>query len=204
MLTIEEKNKLAQQTARHEVMKMKVHEKSDLAVDDKRRVLVLTGNGKGKTSSGFGMIFRALGHSQGCAVIQYLKGDAESGERNLLQQLGVPVVTMNTGCSFKEGYCAERERVRAREVWLQTLTFLNDPDIDVLLLDEVTYMVARKHLDVDEMIAAFEARPANQSVILTGRAVHRKLREYADTVSRVDCVKHGLQIGLKARKGIEF
>ncbi|MGF1692938.1 cob(I)yrinic acid a,c-diamide adenosyltransferase [Photobacterium kagoshimensis] len=204
MLTIKEKNQLAQQTARHKAMKVKVHEKSDLAIKDTRRVLVLTGNGKGKTSSGFGMIFRALGHGQGCAVVQYLKGDAESGERNVLIQLGVPVVTMNTGCSFKDGYCAERERIRAREVWQQTLVFLRDPNIDVLLLDEVTYMVARKHLDVDEMLAAFEARPANQSVILTGRAAHRKLREYADTVSRVDCIKHGLHIGLKARKGIEF
>ncbi|MGR5080481.1 cob(I)yrinic acid a,c-diamide adenosyltransferase [Photobacterium swingsii] len=204
MLTVKEKNQLAQQTTRHKAMKAKVHEKSDLANDDKRRVLVLTGNGKGKTSSGFGIVFRAFGHGQGCAVVQYLKGDAESGERNVLQQLGVPVVTMNTGCSFKAGYCAERERIRAREVWQQTLIFLQDPSVDVLLLDEVTYMVARKHLDVNEMIAAFEARPINQSVIITGRAAHRKLREYADTVSRVDCVKHGLQIGLRARKGIEF
>ncbi|OAN17669.1 hypothetical protein A3K86_01740 [Photobacterium jeanii] len=201
---LSEKSKLKAQTARHKEMKKKVHQKSDLATNNARRTLVLTGNGKGKTSSGFGMVFRALGHGQQCAVVQFLKGDGESGERNLLQQLGVPVITMNTGCSFKEGYCAEFERVRAKEVWQQTREFLQDESIDLVLLDEVTYTIARKHLDVDEMIAAFEARPAHQSLILTGRAAHRKLREYADTVSRVDSVKHGLQQGLSARKGIEY
>ncbi|USD67338.1 cob(I)yrinic acid a,c-diamide adenosyltransferase [Vibrio sp. SCSIO 43136] len=201
---LNEQQKLSAQTARHKRIKKQVHVKSDLATEDSGRVLVLTGNGKGKSSSGFGMIFRALGHGQRCAVVQFLKGDAECGERNLLESLNVPIITMNTGCSFKDGYCADFERTRAKEVWTQTLSFLKDSSIDVLLLDEVTYTVARKHLCVDEMVKAIENRPEHQSVILTGRAAHRKLKGLADTVSRLDNVKHGLQQGFKARKGIEY
>ncbi|NKF49855.1 cob(I)yrinic acid a,c-diamide adenosyltransferase [Shewanella sp. WXL01] len=203
-LSAAEKQKLAKQTQRHQQIKKQVRQKSALATQDCHRVVLLTGNGKGKTSSGFGMVFRALGHGQTCAVVQFLKGDAQCGERNLLEQLGVKVITMNTGCSFKDGYCAEHERVRAQQVWQQTLPLLNDARIDVLLLDEVTYTLARKHLDVDDMVAAIQARPENQSVILTGRGAHRKLKQIADTVSQVNNVKHGLEQGLQARKGIEY
>ena len=196
-------NKDDRHKARQQKLKEQVDARIDAAQQEKGLVLVITGNGKGKSTSGFGMIARAVGHGQHCGVGQFIKGTWDCGERNLLAQHGVNFAVMATGVTW-ETQNKEADTAAAKETWQQCKAMLADDNYDVVLLDELTYMITYDYIALDDVIEAIEKRPTTQSVIITGRAAHRQLLEIADTVSEVRNVKHAFESGIKARKGIDW
>ncbi|MEL7478395.1 MAG: cob(I)yrinic acid a,c-diamide adenosyltransferase [Pseudomonadota bacterium] len=188
---------------RQQKVKEKVDEKVAAANIEKGIFQVITGNGKGKSTSGFGVVTRCVGHGQNAAVAQFIKGMWDCGERNLLKKVGVPFAVMKTGFTW-ETQNRETDTAAAVETWQQAKKWLADDSIDLVLLDELTYMVSYDYLDLDEVISAIENRPKMQSVIVTGRGAHRRLTELADTVSEVRNVKHAFESGVKALKGFDY
>ncbi|WP_408900846.1 cob(I)yrinic acid a,c-diamide adenosyltransferase [Photobacterium piscicola] len=189
--------------ARQQRLKEQVDNKINAAQQERGLVLVITGNGKGKSTSGFGMIARAVGHGQQCGVGQFIKGTWDCGERNLLQQHGVIFSVMATGFTWETQNKAA-DTLAAQATWSDCKAMLADNTLDVVLLDELTYMVTYDYVDLDEIINAINARPSHQTVIITGRAAHRRLIDIADTVSEVRNVKHAFEQGIKARKGVDW
>ncbi|MEZ9302170.1 cob(I)yrinic acid a,c-diamide adenosyltransferase [Vibrio breoganii] len=198
---------MTQQQDRHQQRQQKLKEKVDekiaAATEEKGLVLVITGNGKGKSTSGFGTVARAVGHGFSCGVAQFIKGTWDNGERNLLEQHGVTFHVMATGFTW-ETQNKEADTEAAQVVWQECKKMLQDPSLDLVLLDELTYMVSFDYIDLDEVINAIEQRPTQQSVVITGRGAHRSLIELADTVSEVRNVKHAFDSGIMARKGIDW
>ena len=167
-------------------------------------LLVMTGNGKGKSSSGFGMVARALGHGQKVAVVQFIKGAASTGEEDFFRRFPeVEYHVMGEGFTW-ETQDKSRDIEKAEAAWQIVERLLADPSIDLVLLDELNIVLRLKYLSTDKVCAALLDRPAQQSVVVTGRGAPKALIEVADTVSDVTLVKHAFQAGIKARKGIEF
>ncbi|WP_286233532.1 cob(I)yrinic acid a,c-diamide adenosyltransferase [Thalassotalea sediminis] len=198
-----EQEKQAKHKARQQKLKEKVDQRIAAAQEDKGLLLVITGNGKGKSTSGFGMITRSVGHGLTAAVCQFIKGTWDCGERNLLEKSGVPFYVMKTGFTW-ETQNKEADMAAAEIVWQEAKRLLSDPSINTILLDELTYMLSYRYLDIDEVLDAIANRPAGQHVIVTGRAAHRRLVEMADTVSEVQSLKHAFEAGIKVQKGIDW
>ena len=201
MTTEQQKQQRHQQ--RQQRLKQKVDQAINAAVAEKGLLLVITGNGKGKSTSGFGTVARAVGHGLTAAVVQFIKGSWDCGERNLLQQYGVEFTVMATGFTWDTQDKAA-DIAAAEQVWLQAEAYLADDSIDVVLLDELTYMLSYHYIDLTRIEQALVNRPKNQHVIITGRACHRRLIELADTVSEVQSVKHAFDNGIKAQQGIDW
>ncbi|TOO92634.1 cob(I)yrinic acid a,c-diamide adenosyltransferase [Vibrio parahaemolyticus] len=198
-----EENKEARHKARQQKVKEQVDAKIAAAQEEKGLLLIITGNGKGKSTSGFGTIARAVGHGLKCSVAQFIKGTWDNGERNLLEKLGVKFQVMATGFTWEtQNKTADTEA--AQLVWKECKRMLQDDSIDVILFDELTYMVSYGYIDLDEMVEALNNRPKMQSVVITGRGAHRTLIEMADTVSEVKNVKHAFESGVKALKGVDW
>lgn len=175
------------------------------AAQEERGVLVVnTGNGKGKSSAAFGVVARALGHGLKVAVVQFVKGRSDTGEEAFFRRQ--PDVAWHVG---GEGFTWEtqdkdRDARAAQAAWEIALGHLKNPDIGLVVLDEMTYAFKYGWLDLDAVIAQLLARPAMQHVIITGRAAPDALREVADTVSDIGMEKHAFQSGIKAMPGLEF
>ncbi|EHV9684352.1 cob(I)yrinic acid a,c-diamide adenosyltransferase [Vibrio parahaemolyticus] len=198
-----EENKEARHKARQQKVKEQVDAKIAAAQGEKGLLLIITGNGKGKSTSGFGTIARAVGHGLKCSVAQFIKGTWDNGERNLLEKLGVEFQVMATGFTWEtQNKTADTEA--AQLVWKECKRMLQDDSIDVILFDELTYMVSYGYIDLDEVVEALNNRPKMQSVVITGRGAHRTLIEMADTVSEVKNVKHAFESGVKALKGVDW
>ncbi|MDF2155969.1 cob(I)yrinic acid a,c-diamide adenosyltransferase [Vibrio sp. CAU 1672] len=195
------------QQQRHKIRQQKVKSQVDAKIaaaqEQKGLLLVITGNGKGKSTSGFGTIARAVGHGLKCAVAQFIKGAWDNGERNLLEKLGVEFQVMATGFTWETQDKASDIKA-AQAVWQECKRMLQDDSIDVILFDELTYMISYGYIDLEEVINALNARPKMQSVVITGRGAHRSLIEMADTVSEVRNVKHAFESGVKALKGVDW
>ncbi len=198
-----EENKEARHKARQQKVKEQVDAKIAAAQEEKGLLLIITGNGKGKSTSGFGTIARAVGHGLKCSVAQFIKGTWDNGERNLLEKLGVEFQVMATGFTWEtQNKTADTEA--AQLVWKECKRMLQDDSIDVILFDELTYMVSYGYIDLVEVVEALNNRPKMQSVVITGRGAHRTLIEMADTVSEVKNVKHAFESGVKALKGVDW
>ncbi len=176
------------------------------AADEDRGVVVLiTGNGKGKSSSGFGMVIRALGHGMKAGVVQFIKQADSCGEQLYLaeREPNLQQYAMDTGFTWdtqdKEGDIAAAEKT-----WAHAEQLLADPEIQLVLLDELTYMISYSYLDVDKIVDAVVNRPLHQNVVITGRGASEELIEISDTVSEVKEIKHAFAAGVKAQKGVEF
>ncbi|MBQ4813598.1 cob(I)yrinic acid a,c-diamide adenosyltransferase [Pseudoalteromonas luteoviolacea] len=189
--------------ARQQKVKEQVDQKVAEANIEQGILQVITGNGKGKSTSGFGTVARCVGHGMQAAVVQFIKGNWACGERNLLEKAGVPFAVMKTGFTW-ETQNRETDTQAAQATWQQAKAWLKDESLDLVLLDELTYMVSYDYLDLDEVLEALQNRPKMQSVIITGRGAHRSLTELADTVSEVRNVKHAFEAGIKAQKGFDF
>ena len=189
--------------ARMQKVKENVDARIDAAQEERGLLIVITGNGKGKSTSGFGTVARAIGHGFTASVIQFIKGTWACGERNLLEKNGVEFHVMATGFTWNT-QDKSSDIAAAEKVWKEAKRLLADESIDVVLLDELTYMLAYKYLDLDDVISALTNRPAMQHVIITGRACHRSIIELADTVSEVQSIKHAFDNGIKAQKGIDW
>ncbi len=197
-LTAEEKHKIKSQ--KH---KDKVDASVAKATEERGMVLVITGNGKGKSTAGFGVVSRCVGHNYKAAVAQFIKGTWECGERNLLEKSGVPFAVMSTGFTWDTQDKASDIKA-ATEVWKKAKEFLADPQYHVVLLDELTYMLGYKYLDKDDVLNAINNRPKEQTVVITGRGATKELKDIADTISDIKDVKHAYTAGLKARKGVDW
>lgn len=189
--------------ARQQQLKAGVDAKIAAAQDEKGILLVLTGNGKGKSTSGFGTVARAVGHGKKAAVVQFIKGTWACGERNLLEAAGVEFHVMGTGFTW-ETQDKEKDTAAAELAWEAAEKLLQDESIDCLMLDELTYMVSYHYLDVERVLSALKNRPPMQHVIITGRACHRAIIELADTVSEVQPLKHAFDAGIKAQQGFDY
>ncbi len=168
-------------------------------------IVITTGNGKGKSSSGFGMVVRAMGHGMQTGVVQFIKGAIPSGEEMFLQRFP-------DQCEFHvmgEGYTWEtqdrsRDVAKAEAAWEVARRMLRDPSFGLVLLDELNIALKLHYLDVDTVIADLRARPPMQHVVITGRGAPPALVEAADTVTDMTPVKHAFQQGIKAQRGVEM
>ncbi|GIU19016.1 cob(I)alamin adenosyltransferase/cobinamide ATP-dependent adenosyltransferase [Shewanella sp. c952] len=203
----ESKSAEAVKAERHKARQQRVKEGVDAkiarATEEKGILLVLTGNGKGKSTSGFGTVARAVGHGKKAAVVQFIKGNWECGERTLLEGAGVDFHVMGTGFTW-ETQDREKDTAAAVKAWDAAEKLLQDESLDLVMLDELTYMVSYHYLDVERVIKALENRPKMQHVIVTGRACHRAIIEIADTVSEVQPIKHAFEAGVKAQPGFDY
>ncbi|NDO82503.1 cob(I)yrinic acid a,c-diamide adenosyltransferase [Citrobacter sp. NCU1] len=194
-------------TERHRQRQQKLKEHVDTrvaaATEKKGVLIVFTGNGKGKSTAAFGTATRAVGHGKTVGIAQYIKGQWDNGEYNTLQPLGVEFHIMGTGFTW-ETQNRESDIQAAQSVWQESKRMLADAHYDLVVLDELTYMLAYRYLDTEEVIAAIVNRPAHQTVIVTGRGCHSQLLELADTVSEVRPVKHAFDNGIQAQAGIDW
>jgi len=189
---------------RQKKIKAKVDEKIALATEERGVLVIITGNGKGKSTSGFGTVLRAIGHGQKAGVVQFIKGSKwECGEMNILKQFAVQHHVMGTGFTW-ETQSTETDLAAAKVAWQKSKEMLSDETLDIVLLDEMTYMVKYGYIELDDIIEALNNRPKMQHVLITGRACHRRLIELADTVSEVQPVKHAFKAGVKAQKGLDW
>jgi len=174
------------------------------ATIDKGLLVVLTGNGKGKSTSAFGMLARSVGHGLRCGVIQFIKGQWECGEQMLFADN--PLVefhVMNTGFTW-ETQDRDTDIVAAEKTWAHGAAMMTNPDFDVVILDELTYMLTYGYLDKEMVLSALENRPEGQHVVITGRSAAKELIELADTVTELGENKHAFYDGVKVQKGIDY
>lgn len=192
---------------RHQQRQQRLKEQVDAriaaATEHRGILMVFTGNGKGKTTAAFGTALRACGHGKKVAVVQFIKGEWPNGERNLLAQHGVEFQVMATGFTW-ETQSRSTDTIACQQVWQQAQRMLADSDVDLVILDEITYMVSMDYLDLEALILALQQRPSSQSVIITGRGCHRRLLELADTVTEMRPVKHAFDAGIRAQQGIDW
>lgn len=188
---------------RQQKLKEQVDARIDAAKEQRGILIVFTGNGKGKTTAAFGTVTRAVGHGMRAAVIQFIKGEWPNGEKNLLEPHGVEFQVMATGFTW-ETQNKEIDTEACQAVWQHGKRMLADASLDLVVLDELTYMVSFGYLDLQDVVDALNARPAHQTVIITGRGCHRDLLEMADTVSELRPVKHAFDAGIMAQQGIDW
>ncbi|MFZ0097053.1 MAG: cob(I)yrinic acid a,c-diamide adenosyltransferase [Gemmobacter sp.] len=174
---------------------------------EKGLIIVHTGPGKGKSSSGFGMILRCIAHQMPCAVVQFIKGAWDTGERRLIEG------HFSDLCQFHamgEGFTWEtQDRARdiemARKGWEKAKELIRDESIRFVLLDEINIALRYDYLPIDEVVAFLrDEKPAMTHVCLTGRNAKDELIELADLVTEMTLVKHPFRSGIKGQKGVEF
>lgn len=167
-------------------------------------LLVNTGNGKGKSSAGFGLVARALGHGQKVGVVQFIKGRSDTGEEAFYRrQPGVSWHVMGEGFTW-ETQDRARDVAAAHAAWEQARSFLRDPGTGLVVLDELNIALKYGYLEVESVVADLMARPVDQHVVVTGRAAPPELVAVADTVTDMTVVKHAFAAGIKAMAGMEW
>ncbi len=191
--------------ARMERKKALIDQKIAAAQKDIGIIIVNTGNGKGKSSSGFGMVVRAMGHGMKVAVIQFIKGAMSTGEEKFLRRFPEEVSFHAMG----EGYTwetqdRERDILKAQQAWELARRFLADPSYGLVVFDELNIALKYRYLDVDTVVADLLARPEMQHVVITGRAAPQEIIDIADTVTEMAMVKHAFNAGIAAQAGTEW
>ncbi len=173
--------------------------------EEKGLVIVHTGKGKGKSTAGFGMVFRALGHGMKIGVVQFVKGSWDTGERWVLEKFPDHVTISALGEGFTwETQDRTRDIAMARGAWEQAKALIMDESYDMVLCDELNIVLRYDYLPVEEVIEVLKAKPQMKHVIITGRNAKDELIEAADLVTEMEMIKHPFRAGVKAQKGIEF
>jgi cob(I)alamin adenosyltransferase len=167
--------------------------------------ILLTGDGKGKSSSAFGMVMRALGYGHKIGVVQFIKGVQLSGEEIYLREHcpQIDFYQMGTGFTW-DTQDRSADILAAQKTWAIAKPMLEDPSYNLVVLDEITYMLAFKYLPEEEVLSALSSRPTEQSVVVTGRGGGSALQGIMDTVAEIKDVKHAYSSGIKARQGVDF
>jgi cob(I)alamin adenosyltransferase len=174
------------------------------ATEDKGLLLVLTGNGKGKSSSAFGMVARALGHGMRVGVVQFIKGAQSTGEEAFFRRFPeVEYHVMGEGFTW-ETQDRERDVRAAQRAWETAQRMLQDSAIRLVVFDELNLVLKYGYLEIEEVLRDLNARPPMQHVIVTGRSAPVGLIEAADTLTEMRAVKHAFEAGIRAQKGIEL
>jgi cob(I)alamin adenosyltransferase len=171
-----------------------------------KRILLFTGDGKGKTTAALGVVLRATGHGQKCLVIQFVKGDGETGEAGAGRVLpGVEIVQMGRGFVPTPQHPHFRDHCQAAS---DAMAFaeraLSSESYDLIVLDEICISVDKKLIEEDRVLELLKKETTVSCIILTGRRASQGLIEAADTVTEMRCVKHALQHGNTAQRGVEF
>ena len=168
-------------------------------------LLVLTGTGKGKSSSAFGMLARAMGHGMQCGVVQFIKGRNSTGEELFFRRFPEQVRYHVMGEGFTwETQDRQRDIAAAEAAWEVSREMLRDPGIGLIVLDELNIALKHGYLDLEQVLSDLQSRPPMQHVLVTGRGAKPELIDLADTVSEIAVVKHAFQAGIRAQKGIEL
>lgn len=175
------------------------------ATIDRGVVVVNTGNGKGKSSSGFGMLARSLGHGFRCGVVQFIKGSFTTGEEAFFRRFDdcLDYHVMGEGYTW-ETQDRERDVEKAAAAWGVAARMLADEAYDFVLLDELNIALAKEYVSVEAVLDALATRPPRQHVVITGRGAPQALIDAADTVTEMRLVKHAFKAGIKAQHGIEL
>ena len=175
------------------------------AIAEKGLLIVHTGSGKGKSTAGFGLLMRALGHGWPVGVVQFIKGTWETGERAAIARFADLVSWHVMGEGFTwETQDKARDIAAARAGWGKVRELMDDPRIRLLLLDELNIALRYDYLPLDEVVATLRARRPDLHVVVTGRNARPELIEAADLVTEMKLVKHHYEAGVKAQAGIEF
>jgi cob(I)alamin adenosyltransferase len=171
---------------------------------DKGLLMVLTGNGKGKSSSAFGMVGRALGHGLQVGVCQFLKSRTDTGEEAFFgKQPGCEWHVLGDGFTW-ETQNREQDIATSQRGWAVAQGMLADARFGLVVLDELTYLLNYGYLDADQVLDAIASRPPMQHVVITGRAASTALRDLADTVADITDEKHAYRAGIRAQKGVDW
>jgi len=174
--------------------------------DEQRRgmIIVNTGDGKGKSSSAFGVMLRAVARGWNVIVIQFIKSDKwQTGEKKMAEQLGVTWITGGDGFTWESDDMEATEQA-ARDAWQRASEAIRSGSYDLVILDEATYPVTFGWVDVADVLETLEDRPTNVNVVITGRDAAPELVEIADTVTEMRKVKHAFDAGVVARKGLDY
>ena len=194
---------------RHKAAMVKQKANVDASIDaasaEHGVAILLTGDGKGKTSSAFGMVMRALGYGHKVGVVQFIKGEQLSGEEIYLKEQcpQVDFYQMGTGFTW-DTQDRSADIAAAIRTWAVAKPMLGDDSYNLVVLDELTYMIAYNYLSEEEIIDAIRQRPAGQSVVVTGRGGGAALQAVMDTVSEVKEIKHAFKSGIMARQGVDY
>jgi cob(I)alamin adenosyltransferase len=176
----------------------------DEANIDKGIIVLLTGNGKGKSSSAMGMICRALGYDMNVGLVRFLKGDQQTGEDLFLENHpNIVSAHMESGFTW-DTQDKDQDKIKATATWNEAKQFLSNPEIALVVLDEITYMINYKYLDESDVLENLQNRPKDQHVVITGRAASQGLINASDTVSEVEDIKHAFRANIRAQKGIDL
>jgi cob(I)alamin adenosyltransferase len=195
--------------AKHKAAMKKQKETIDANIEaadiHKGVAVLLTGNGKGKSSSAFGMVIRALGYDQKVGVVQFIKGEQLSGEEIYLRNHCPQVEFHQMGTGFTwNTQDRSGDKAAAEATWALLKPMLEDESFDLVVMDELTYMIAYDYLPEQEIVDAIANRPPQQSVVVTGRGGGTALQDVMDTVSEVKEIKHAYKAGVAARKGVDY
>jgi cob(I)alamin adenosyltransferase len=201
-----ENAKTPERHAQRMAAKQKImHERIARADKEQGVLLVLTGPGKGKSSSGFGMLARALGHDMKVGVVQFIKGAFSTGEEAFFRNLpNVDYHVMGQGYTW-DTQDRESDVAAATAAWVEAKRMLQDESYHLVLLDELNIALRYEYLDLDQVLDDLQARPAMQHAVVTGRYAPQQLIDLADTVTEMKVVKHAFKDqGIKAQKGVEL
>ncbi len=167
-------------------------------------VVVITGNGKGKTTSALGMMLRAYGQSLRVTMLQFIKSsDSDFGEHRALRKLGLEVITCGSGFTWI-GENAKKNQIQSVELWNLAKEKMASGEYDLLILDEFTYTLKFGWIELPEFLEVLKNRPPRMHVIITGRDAPSELIEAADSAVEIRQIKHHLEKGIKAQPGIEY
>lgn len=176
---------------------------------EKGLILVNTGDGKGKSTAGFGLVARALGNSQKVCIIQFIKSpDFSTGESKFFKKNGVEMYTMGVG--FTNQNSNEENRIAIKKAWDLACEKIADSSYNLIMLDEINYVLDISDFDISDIINVSDVinvlknRSENQNILLTGRNAKQEIIDIADLVTEMKCIKHYCDSGFSATKGIEF
>lgn len=182
-----------------------VDEKIAAAQDERGLLLVLSGNGKGKSSSAFGMAARALGHDLQVGIVQFIKGASSTGEEAFFRRFPEQVRYHVMGAGFTwETQDRQDDIAKAQAAWAVAVELMRDPAVALVILDELNIALKYQYLELDQVLADIAGRRPHQHVVVTGRGAPAAMLEVADTVTEMGMVKHAFKAGIKAQKGVEF
>ncbi len=193
------KEAMQQQQAEHRA-KMKTKKKADRGL-----LLVNTGDGKGKSTAGFGTVIRALGWGHKVAIVQYVKGTWKTGEKEFFKRFPdlVDMHVMGDGFTW-DTQDKEQDIQSARAAWEKSRELMESGDYDLVMLDELNIVLRNKYLPVEEVLDGVDARAQKTSVIITGRTAPQALMDAADLVTKMAQIKHPFENGIKAKRGLDY
>ena len=168
-------------------------------------LMVLTGPGKGKSSSAFGMVARALGWDMRVGIVQFIKGKWQTGEKHFYRRFPEHVTFEVMGEGFTwDVQDRQRDIAAAQKAWQRSCELIRDPDYDFVMLDELNIAVRNEYVSIDQVVDELATRPREKHICITGRDAHPRLIEIANLVTEMTLVKHSYQAGYKAQRGVEF